>query len=54
MKRLSDLGFSTFGFIPGLSVVLENRFDEFTEILKLGMISQNEDLAEAVLQALDR
>ena len=54
MKGLSDLGFSVFGLIPGLSMVLENRFDELTEIMRLGLISQNEDIAGTALQALDR
>ncbi|MXZ17052.1 MAG: SIR2 family protein [Rhodothermaceae bacterium] len=54
MNGLSDLGFPAFGFIPGLSTVLESRFDELTEIMRLGLISQNEDTAQAALQALDR
>lgn len=54
MKGLRDLGFPVFGFIPSLSVVLENRFDELTEIMRLGLVSQNEDLAKAALHALGR
>ena len=54
MKGLSDLGYPVFGFIPGLSTVLEDRFGELTEIMRLGLISQNEDKAEAALMALDR
>lgn len=54
MKGLRKLGFPVFRLIPGLSKVLENRFDELTEIMRLGLISQNEDLAKAALHALGR
>ncbi len=52
MKGLSDLGFSAFGFIPGLSTVLENHFDELSQAMRLRLISQDKDLAEAALEAL--
>ena len=54
MKGLRELGFAAFGLIPGLSMVLEHRFDELTEILRLGLISQNEDRAETALHVLNR
>ena len=54
MRDLSELEFPAFGLIPGLSMVLENCFDELTEILRLGLTSQNEDIAQAALQALNR
>ena len=54
MNLLIGLGFPAYGFIPGLSMVLKNRVDELVEILKLGLMSQNEERAEAALVALDR
>lgn len=53
MNGLSDLDFATFGFIPGLSVVLADRFDELVQNLRLGLVSQNEYLAEEALRVLE-
>lgn len=52
MEGLSDLKFSVFGFIPGLSMVLKGRFNEFTDTMKLGLVSQNKDQARAALRTL--
>lgn len=53
MNGLSDLDFATFGFIPGLSVVLADRFDELVQNLRLGLVSQNVYLAEEALRVLE-
>ena len=53
-EELDDLGFPALGLIPGLSMVLKDQFVELTRVLRHGLISQNENIANEALNALGK
>ena len=52
MVELNDSGIPAFGFILGLLKALPNRLDKFSQIMRLGLTSHQEDMAKGAARTL--